>query len=285
MGTTCSSAMIVESEEANDRGCGGTRQLRSSHAPDASCPFGATFVLFLESACPHLHSSNRPTLSLHPTQRRQRSCTRPSSISLQVHYASSGERPRLITTLAPNPEEQQQRIRDQEKALVKLGELYRDQKCAFSRPSLLPLTRSRRNAHALSGVITLSRSFMSSTAKAKTAKLSAPQLLHRFSVHPLTSRSPNPPRLFQRHPRQRRHPETDPPRQHRMGKGRETHLPQAQSRDAACRNVRSSLPLFPSSAHPHRPSPFAVTSTPNNTAPPSPSSTPSSQNSNASTTK
>jgi len=46
-------------------------------------------------------------------------------------------------------------LRDKETALVKLGELYRDQK----------------NGSALAEVITLSRSFMSSTAKAKTAKL------------------------------------------------------------------------------------------------------------------
>ncbi|KAF6742189.1 proteasome regulatory particle subunit [Ephemerocybe angulata] len=54
-----------------------------------------------------------------------------------------------------NASVQQQTLRDQEKALVKLGELYRDQK----------------NAQGLSNVITQSRSFMSSTAKAKTAKL------------------------------------------------------------------------------------------------------------------
>ncbi|KAJ2914853.1 hypothetical protein MD484_g5561, partial [Candolleomyces efflorescens] len=50
---------------------------------------------------------------------------------------------------------QQQHLRDQETALVKLGEIYRDQ----------------GNADALSNVITQSRAFMSSTAKAKTAKL------------------------------------------------------------------------------------------------------------------
>ncbi|KAG6831475.1 hypothetical protein H0H92_010384 [Tricholoma furcatifolium] len=48
-----------------------------------------------------------------------------------------------------------QSLREQETALVKLGELYRDQK----------------NAQGLAEVITSSRSFMSSTAKAKTAKL------------------------------------------------------------------------------------------------------------------
>ncbi|KAA1479492.1 proteasome regulatory particle subunit [Dentipellis sp. KUC8613] len=52
-------------------------------------------------------------------------------------------------------EERDQAVRHQETALVKLGELYRDQK----------------NAQGLAEVITLSRSFMSSTAKAKTAKL------------------------------------------------------------------------------------------------------------------
>ncbi|CAL1705801.1 unnamed protein product [Somion occarium] len=46
-------------------------------------------------------------------------------------------------------------LRHQENALVKLGELYRDQK----------------NAQGVAEVINLSRSFMSSTAKAKTAKL------------------------------------------------------------------------------------------------------------------
>ncbi|KAK0501384.1 PCI-domain-containing protein [Armillaria luteobubalina] len=48
-----------------------------------------------------------------------------------------------------------QTLRDQETALVNLGQLYRNQK----------------NAQGVAEVITLSRSFMSSTAKAKTAKL------------------------------------------------------------------------------------------------------------------
>ncbi|KAI0029249.1 PCI-domain-containing protein [Vararia minispora EC-137] len=51
--------------------------------------------------------------------------------------------------------EQADALRLQEAALVKLGELYRDQK----------------NAKGLAEVITLSRSYMSTTAKAKTAKL------------------------------------------------------------------------------------------------------------------
>ncbi|TFK93259.1 PCI-domain-containing protein [Polyporus arcularius HHB13444] len=52
-------------------------------------------------------------------------------------------------------EEREAELRRQESALVKLGEIYRDQK----------------NAKGLAEVITLSRSFVSSTAKAKTAKL------------------------------------------------------------------------------------------------------------------
>ncbi|KXN81497.1 putative 26S proteasome regulatory subunit rpn6 [Leucoagaricus sp. SymC.cos] len=60
-----------------------------------------------------------------------------------------------------------QLLRDKEIALVKLGELYRNQK----------------NAKALAEVIALSRSFMSSTAKAKTAKLIR-TLLDFFSAIP-----------------------------------------------------------------------------------------------------
>nr|VWP02088.1 JmjC domain-containing protein [Ganoderma boninense] len=52
-------------------------------------------------------------------------------------------------------EEKEAELRHQEAALVKLGELYRDQS----------------NAKGVAEVITLSRSFVSSTAKAKTAKL------------------------------------------------------------------------------------------------------------------
>ncbi|KDQ61275.1 hypothetical protein JAAARDRAFT_152408 [Jaapia argillacea MUCL 33604] len=59
------------------------------------------------------------------------------------------------TTASTSSANSDQSLRDQETALVKLGELYRDQK----------------NAKGLAEVITLSRSFMSSTAKAKTAKL------------------------------------------------------------------------------------------------------------------
>jgi 26S proteasome regulatory subunit N6 len=55
---------------------------------------------------------------------------------------------------------------EQETALIKLGELYRDHK----------------NADGVAKVITLSRSFTSSTAKAKTAKLSQLSLnSRRFS--------------------------------------------------------------------------------------------------------
>ncbi|KAG6837134.1 hypothetical protein H0H93_014039 [Arthromyces matolae] len=49
----------------------------------------------------------------------------------------------------------EQSLRDQETALLRLGELYRDQ----------------MNAKGLAEIITASRTFMSSTAKAKTAKL------------------------------------------------------------------------------------------------------------------
>jgi 26S proteasome regulatory subunit N6 len=75
---------------------------------------------------------------------------------------------------AVNPDE----LRDQETALVKLGELYREQKyvnprvlvaCTVSFSLILCLFR---NAQGLAEVVTLSRSFLSSTAKAKTAKLS-----------------------------------------------------------------------------------------------------------------
>ncbi|KAF8967234.1 PCI domain-containing protein [Flammula alnicola] len=55
----------------------------------------------------------------------------------------------------PRGDDHVQGLRDQEVALLKLGELYRDQ----------------RNAQGLADVITQSRAFMSSTAKAKTAKL------------------------------------------------------------------------------------------------------------------
>ncbi|KAF5317785.1 hypothetical protein D9619_012521 [Psilocybe cf. subviscida] len=65
------------------------------------------------------------------------------------------------------PDAQAQDLRDQEVALVKLGELYRDTK----------------NAKGLAAVITQSRAFMSSTAKAKTAKLIR-TLLDFFSAIP-----------------------------------------------------------------------------------------------------
>ncbi|KAI6139051.1 proteasome regulatory particle subunit [Pisolithus tinctorius] len=61
----------------------------------------------------------------------------------------------LVSSASPSNVERDQVLRDQENAMIKLAELYRDQ----------------RNAQGLAEVITLSRSFMSSTAKAKTAKL------------------------------------------------------------------------------------------------------------------
>jgi hypothetical protein len=83
--------------------------------------------------------------------------------------ASQGETERL-------PDSEKTKIlRDQETALVKLGELYRDQKCVFNfPPDRVQCNRPLicRNPQGLADVITLSRAFMSSTAKAKTAKLS-----------------------------------------------------------------------------------------------------------------
>ena len=72
-----------------------------------------------------------------------------------------------------NPDE----LRDQETALVKLGELYRDQKYVSWRVFIVWTVQFLifscfRNAQGLAEVVTLSRSFLSSTAKAKTAKLS-----------------------------------------------------------------------------------------------------------------
>ncbi|KAG7094074.1 hypothetical protein E1B28_007694 [Marasmius oreades] len=65
----------------------------------------------------------------------------------------------ILSLQKPSPTEGDERLvqtlRDQETALVKLGQLYRDQK----------------NAKGVAEIITQSRTFMSSTAKAKTAKL------------------------------------------------------------------------------------------------------------------
>ncbi|KAF9269173.1 proteasome regulatory particle subunit [Marasmius fiardii PR-910] len=65
----------------------------------------------------------------------------------------------ILSLPKPSPSEGDERLaqtlRDQETALVKLGQLYRDQK----------------NAKGVAEIITQSRTFMSSTAKAKTAKL------------------------------------------------------------------------------------------------------------------
>lgn len=107
-------------------------------------------------------------------------------------------------------EERDQSLRDQETALVKLGELYRDNQYV-SRPSLLLFSQSfPRNAAGLAEVITLSRSFMSSTAKAKTAKLSAYSSCH-INIWMLNylapgqlrdNISPHPARFLQSHPQQ-----------------------------------------------------------------------------------
>ena len=78
--------------------------------------------------------------------------------------------------------EKERSLRNHEVALVKLGGLYRDQKCVFL--SFLPLQYNsmgpidrHRNAQGLAEVITLSLAFMSSTAKGKTAKLGPSPLL------------------------------------------------------------------------------------------------------------
>lgn len=55
---------------------------------------------------------------------------------------------------------------------MKLGELYRDQKYVFYECTADETNTTARNGKGLAEVITLSRAFMSSTAKAKTAKLS-----------------------------------------------------------------------------------------------------------------
>lgn len=101
-------------------------------------------------------------------------------------------------------------LRDKETALVKLGELYRDRKCVW--PSyqdlLRVLTKKNRDAQALAGVITLSRSFMSSTAKAKTAKLSTLSrgVSHIKGTLTYDTTSPDPPRLLLRYTEQPKHP-------------------------------------------------------------------------------
>jgi len=65
-------------------------------------------------------------------------------------------------------------LKEQESALVKLAELYRDQKSVQTIFGSLRgiLTHLNRDADGLAEVITMSRAFMFSTAKAKTAKLS-----------------------------------------------------------------------------------------------------------------
>ncbi|KAJ3721105.1 hypothetical protein FB446DRAFT_723045 [Lentinula raphanica] len=76
----------------------------------------------------------------------------------------------ILSSTKPSTHDSQQQaqiLRDQETALVNLGQLYRDQK----------------NAEGVAEVITLSRSFVSSTAKAKTAKLIR-TLLDYFSAIP-----------------------------------------------------------------------------------------------------
>lgn len=71
----------------------------------------------------------------------------------------------------------EQNLRDQEAALIKLGELYRDTKYVKLSTARCPLLICwERNAQGLAQVLLLSRSFMTSTAKAKTAKLSTSEI-------------------------------------------------------------------------------------------------------------
>jgi len=83
----------------------------------------------------------------------------------------------MIESKSEDEHDKEARLKEQETALVKLAELYRDQKSVSATPPQITwgiLTHSDRNASGLAEVITMSRAFMSSTAKAKTAKLSKP---------------------------------------------------------------------------------------------------------------
>ena len=97
-------------------------------------------------------------------------------------------------------------MRDQETALVKLGELYRDQKCVVVPYIVWELTDGgKRNAKGLAEVITLSRAFMSSTAKAKTAKLSTSHFFTQRHLSILNLRSDL---IYSPHPLGSLHPHT-----------------------------------------------------------------------------
>lgn len=67
--------------------------------------------------------------------------------------------------------DKEQSYRDQELALIKPAELYRDQKWVLQSLLFYASLTPDRDASGLAQVITLSRSFMSSTDKAKTTKL------------------------------------------------------------------------------------------------------------------
>lgn len=120
--------------------------------------------------------------------------------------------------------------RDQEAALVKLGQLYASQK----------------DAAKLAEVVRSSRAFMSSTAKAKTAKLSTCPCCWLLLVLRLTSySSPHPDRLFLSYTWVRIDAEASPRGQHRLGSSGEAYLPQAESRDAPCRTAPRHTSLSP----------------------------------------
>ena len=82
---------------------------------------------------------------------------------------------------------------------------------------------------------------MSSTAKAKTAKLS--QCLSVISVMPLiASYSPHPPRFLHSHTGQPTNSNKCPHRQHRVGEEGETSISETQLRDKIGRVVSTGLP-------------------------------------------
>ena len=100
---------------------------------------------------------------------------------LDLNSVRDVERTASAESKSEGEHDKEARLKEQESALVKLAELYRDQKSVPKHPQIPCgiLTLSDRNANGLAEVITMSRAFMSSTAKAKTAKLS--ESLHSIS--------------------------------------------------------------------------------------------------------
>ncbi|PPQ92937.1 LOW QUALITY PROTEIN: hypothetical protein CVT25_000101 [Psilocybe cyanescens] len=109
---------------------------------------------------PSLNGTSAPSSSPLPTTKEHHFC-RP----MPYAYTSTPEAlyKQILTTSTSQSEEG---LRDQEAARVRLGELYRDQKYAFG-----SYMHAHKYAEGLAEVVNRSRAFMSSTAKAKTAKL------------------------------------------------------------------------------------------------------------------